>query len=344
MRSCVLTARIRRTVDQHGLFGAGDRLIVAVSGGADSTALALALPDVALAVGAEVVALAHLNHQLREDAAEDEGFCADLAARLGLAFVADRVDVAAAARRARTSIEDAGRSVRYAFLNEAASRCGATGIAVAHTLDDQAETLVLRLLRGAGPAGLAGIFPRAGAVVRPMLDVTRAEVESYLQDAGVTWREDATNRDVSIPRNRIRHQLMPWLREHFGESVSSVIARQAAVFREDADRLDTEATETGRGLVLDSDGRTDVPLAWLLDQPPAVVRRILMSVLRRRANGRFVGLLHVEAALGVARGPETRAAVDLPGQRLERRGDALTFRTVQADPLRGGRRRGRAGA
>jgi tRNA(Ile)-lysidine synthase len=265
----------------------------------------------------------------------------DLARRIGVPFFVDRADVAAEARRRRTSIEDAGRSVRYAFLDEAAQRAGATRIAVAHTLNDQAETVLLRLLRGAGPVGLAGIYPRAGAVIRPLLEATRREVETYLRDAGLSWREDETNGDVRIPRNRVRHELMPWLREHFGATVDAVVARQATVFREDAEQLDAEATEIARDLVLESNGCTEVPLASLLDKPAAVVRRVLLSVLRRRADGRFVGLQHVDLVLALARGDESRAATDLPGQRVERRGNALSFRTVPPDPLRKGRRRGR---
>jgi tRNA(Ile)-lysidine synthase len=343
MRSCAISALVCRAIRHYQLFGAGDRLVVAVSAGADSTTLAHVLPEAAASVGADVVALAHLNHGLRAEAGEDEAFCEALASRLGLAFLVDRVDVAAEAQRLRTSIEDAGRIVRYAFLEAAAARIGATRIAVAHTQNDQAETMLLRLVRGAGPVGLAGIYPRAGRVVRPLLLATRAEVETCLRERGLTWREDASNRDVSIPRNRIRHELMPWLREHFGPSVDAVMARQADVFREDAERLDAEATEIARDLVLQSIGRSDVPLPPLLERPPAVVRRVLLLVLRSRAAGRFVGLQHVDQALALATADDPRAAADLPGQRVERRGDLLMFQTVEPDPRRGGRRRGHAG-
>lgn len=344
MRSCALSAHVSRAIRLYQLCASGDRLIVAVSGGADSTALAHVLPDAARAVGAEVVALAHLDHALRPESAEDAVFCAALATSLGLPFLTERIEVAAEARRLRTSIEDAGRIVRYAFLEAAAARVNATRIAVAHTQNDQAETMLLRLVRGAGPVGLAGIYPRAGQVVRPLLLAARADVETHLRERGLPWREDASNRDVSIPRNRIRRQLMPWLREHFGASVDAVMARQADVFRDDADRLDAEATEIARDLVLQDIGRSDVPLPLLLAHPPAVARRVLLLVLRGRAAGRFIGFQHVDQALALATGGDTRAAADLPGQRVERRGDLLTFQTVEADPLRGGRRRGRAGA
>jgi tRNA(Ile)-lysidine synthase len=338
MRSCALSTRVVRASQHYHLIGPGDRVLVAVSGGADSTALAYVLSEVAQELGAEVVGLAHLNHQLRETAGDDEAFCATLAERLGLPWFVDRVDVAAAARAGRTSIEDAARTVRYAFLEDAATQAGATGIAVAHTQNDQAETVLLRLLRGAGPVGLAGIYPRSGRVIRPLLLATRDEVETFLRQRGLAWCEDASNRDVTIPRNRIRHELMPWLRQHFGAAVDAVMARQADVFREDAERLDAEATEIGRDLVLETNGRTDVPLIGL----SAMGRRVVLAVLRRRAGGRFVGFQHVEAVLAVAVGADVRAALDLPGQRLERRGDLLSFQTVEADSERRGQRRGRA--
>jgi tRNA(Ile)-lysidine synthase len=341
MRSCGLSARVRRTVQDLQLFGSGDSLLVAVSGGADSTCLAHVLPDVAASFDARIVGLAHLNHQLRSAAAEDEAFCAALADRLGLPFFVDRADVAAEARQRRASIEDAGRTVRYAFLAAKAREAGATRVAVAHTLNDQAETVLLRLLRGAGPVGLAGIYPRSGLVIRPLIDVTRAEVEIYLQDTGLSWRDDDTNRDVTIPRNRVRHELLPWLRTHFGSGVDAVLARQAPLFREDAEHLDCQATEIARGLVLHTSGRTDVSVRGLVAQPPALARRILLTILREHAGERFVGFQHVEAVLALARGDETRGAIDLPGQRVERRGDTLTARSVPPDPSRAGRKRGK---
>jgi tRNA(Ile)-lysidine synthase len=342
MPSCALSARLRRTIEDNQLLGSGDRILVAVSGGADSTALAHVLPGVVQELGATVVGLAHLNHGLRPEAVDDERFCVRLAEKLALRFTASHVDVAAEARRTRTSIEDAARTVRYAFLDAVRQEEGATRVAVAHTLNDQAETVVLRLLRGAGPVGLAGIYPRAGSVVRPMLDVTRGEVEAYLRERGLEWREDATNRDVTIPRNRVRHELLPWLRQHFGAGIDGVVARQAPIFRDDADLLDGRATEIGRHLVLQNEDGVELSVPRLLEQPPSIARRIVLDVLRRQAGGRFVGFQHVDAVLGLAQDAGPRGATDLPGQRVERRGDTLRVRPVPPDPDRAGRRRGRS--
>jgi tRNA(Ile)-lysidine synthase len=357
----VLLARIRETCRRERLISGGDRLVIGLSGGADSVTLAHLLPEVARGFGAEVVALAHLNHQLRPDADQDEAFCHTVAARLDLPLETGRADVRAEAARARTSLEDAGRTVRYAFLKDVARARGATSVAVAHTLNDQAETVLLRLCRGAGPTGLAGIYPRAGQVIRPLLDVRRLEVEAWLAAERLAYRDDPTNRDLSIPRNRIRHELLPYLARHAGEGILAVLARQAVIAREDADYLEHVATETTASLVLERDGRTVIPVASLLALPPALRRRVVRQALQRRAGGRFVGFDHVDAVLALAReaveseranGPQDTAmgqangsgvwkVIDCPGQRVQQIMGRLVFEAAVPDPGRAGRRRGR---
>jgi tRNA(Ile)-lysidine synthase len=337
-----LLARIRDTVQRERLIAPGDRIVIGLSGGPDSVTLSHLLPEVARAEGAAVVALAHLNHQLRPDADEDEAFCRALAARVHLPLDSDRVDVRAEAARARTSLEDAGRTVRYAFLERVARHREATRIAVAHTLNDQAETVLLRLFRGAGPVGLAGIYPQAGLVIRPMLDVRRLEVDAWLAAERLPFREDPTNRDLSIPRNRIRHELLPYLARHVGEGILDVLARLAVIAREDADWMESVATETSRSLVLEGVGRAVVELSALFALPPALRRRVVRMALQRHAGGRFVGFDHVDAVLALGRDPDGVAKViDLPGQRVKRHMGRLVFEPAEPDPARAGRRRGR---
>jgi tRNA(Ile)-lysidine synthase len=330
--------RVRQTVVRDALFGEGDVLIAGVSGGADSTCLAHVLAGLASSLGARFVGLAHLDHGLRPASAADAAFCADLAHGLGLAFETRRADIRSEARARGTSIEDAARTVRYGFLNEAAAALGATRIAVGHTRDDQAETVLLRLVRGAGPAGLAGILPRAGRVIRPLLDVRRAEVEAWLREREIAWREDESNQDRSIPRNEVRHGILPGLVAAFGGGVVDVLARQAALSRDDADWFEIAATEMAARLVLEEEGAVTVEQAALGALHPALARRVVLAALRRGAGGRFVGFEHVEAVLALAPGA---GGIDLPGQRVHLRSGRLRFEAQAPDPGRAGRRRGR---
>jgi tRNA(Ile)-lysidine synthase len=335
-----LLERVRATVSSHGLFGAGDGVIVAVSGGADSTALAHALALLAPDLGIRLLGLAHLNHQLRDAADADEAFCAALAVRLGVPFDTRRLDVGGEARRRKTSVEDAARTVRYAYLNEVAAAAGANRVAVGHTRDDQAETVLLRLARGAGPVGLAGIHPRAGSVVRPLLDCRRRDIEAWLRARGLGWREDESNLDRGIPRNAVRHDVLPRVVDVFGDGVVDVLARQAALSRDDAEWFEMVATETAARLVIEDGAVVQVERAALGALHAALARRVVLVALRRAAGGRFVGFEHVEIALGLSQAPGS-GAVDLPGQRVECRRGWLRFVPRQADPGRAGRRRGR---
>jgi tRNA(Ile)-lysidine synthase len=186
--------------------------LVAVSGGADSVALALAVARLAPAGAGERLVIAHADHCLRPDSAADADFVRQLAERLGARFVGRRLDVPTAG--GREGLEGRARRLRYDFLAEAAHEVGARHVLVAHTADDQAETILHRLLRGTGVAGLAGMRrsrPLADgvALLRPLLHVPRASVRAFLAATGQDWREDATNADVRHARNFLRHEILP---------------------------------------------------------------------------------------------------------------------------------------
>jgi tRNA(Ile)-lysidine synthase len=281
------------------------------------------------AQGALVLAgTAHLNHQLRGGEADlDEAFCAALSARVGVPFIGERADVAAFARAHKRSIEDAARVVRYAFLERAAASLGADAIAVAHTKDDQAETFLLRLMRGAGTRGLAAIRPRAGRVIRPLLDVARPALREYLASAGEVFREDATNADVATPRNRVRHELIPYLRSHFSPGATDVLARAAELARQDEDFLQTEAIKLAARVVL-SDVTIRLDVFGLTDAPRALSSRVAQAALQRFAGPKSIHFDHVDRLLALAADPaggEGRA-VSLPGQTAIRVGDTIVLR------------------
>ena len=208
-------ARVRQYIHQHDLIGADTRVVAAVSGGSDSTALAHILHELDAEGAGQLVGLAHFNHQLRESAANDERCAAAVAEAIGVPLFVEREDVAARARRDRRSIEDAARTARHAFFDRARHHFSADRVALGHTRDDQAETVLLRLIRGAGPRGLAAMYPRKGHIIRPLLGVKRDALRAWLGERHVPFVEDETNADVSIPRNRVRAELLPLLTARF---------------------------------------------------------------------------------------------------------------------------------
>jgi tRNA(Ile)-lysidine synthase len=317
---------VRRTIRAYGLFPARSRVAVALSGGADSVALLFALSEIAHADGFELVGAAHLNHQLRgADADADAQFCRELAEALMLPIEIEHADVSALAARWRVSIEQAAHTVRHAFFDRAAARLGATTVAVAHTKDDQAETFLLRLLRGAGPRGLSGMHPRSGSVVRPLIETPRAEVRDFLRARQIGFREDASNSDRSIPRNRIRHELLPLLDARFSPGIVDVLNREAAIAREDADYLDAAASAAALRLVARTARGVEIDENALVNEPPAIVRRVIRLAQQLAAGpDHFIGFDAGEAVRRYVVSKST-GQLDLPGHRVNRRGGALVL-------------------
>jgi tRNA(Ile)-lysidine synthase len=302
----------------------GGRVLVALSGGPDSVALLDVLLTLERRGHLVVAGAAHFNHQLRgAEADADELFCRELAASLGLPIAVGRGDVRALAEASGRSVEDAAREARYGFLTAALPSIDAQAIAVGHSLDDQAETFLLRLIRGAGPAGLAGVRPRAGLVIRPLLDISRAELRAYAAEHGLRCREDSSNADLGIPRNRVRLELLPHL-EQFSPSIAATLGRNAALAREDDEFLEAAAIESGRSLVLQKDNGVELDAAALAALHPALASRVARTALQAAAPGRFIGFQHVDELLELTRRADG-AAVALPGLVATRQGSRIVL-------------------
>ena len=241
-----LLARVRQFIRQHDLIRAETRVVAAVSGGSDSVALAHLLGELAAADDLRLAGLAHFNHQLRLSADADERRTAAVADAIGVPMFVEREDIAARARQERRSIENAARAARHAFFERARLHFDADAVALGHTRDDQAETVLLRLVRGAGPRGLAGMYPRKGHIIRPLLGVRRQELRAWLHERGITFAEDETNADVTIPRNRVRAELLPFLAARFNPSIVDALADEADLARGIWDWM-TGAAEAFRG-------------------------------------------------------------------------------------------------
>jgi len=308
--------------------GVDDRVAVAVSGGSDSVALFWLLHALAPDLGLELAGLIHVNHQLRGAESDgDEVFCRRLADRMGLPIAATGVDVAADARARRVSMEVAARDARYQFFETAARDLGATVIVTGHTLDDQAETVILRLLRGAGTRGLSGVRARRGQVARPLLHVRRAEARDYLIARDEAWRDDASNLDTAIARNRVRHELMPVL-ESLAPGAAIVLARTARLAQDDENYLMEAAIKNRPALVVSEEGPgrpVELDAGTLSLLPPALARRLIRALVAQVAPGAGLSAAHLEAVLGLAGTDKPAGHLDLAGLTAQKRGAVLSL-------------------
>ena len=258
-----LEATIRNEIERRGLIPEGTGVVVAVSGGADSVALLRILQPLGIPLS-----VAHLNHGLRgTDSDEDEAFVRRLAGELDLPCTVKRVDVNALADSRRLSVEMAAREARQAFFAELESV-----IALAHHADDQIETFVLKLARGAGSSGLAGMAysQRIGPVrlIRPLLGVNRADIRAWLVENNYTWREDHSNTDEQFQRNRIRHTILPMLEQQLNPAIRENILRTMEILREEDAWMDAMTSTTNPGEVKDLHraARRRNLRKWLFDQ------------------------------------------------------------------------------
>ncbi len=355
-----LAQKIERAIRRERLLGPGMKVAAACSGGADSVALVRLLAELKGPLGIRLLVV-HLNHQLRgQDADADEGFVRRLAERLELEFLVRREDVAARARQRKINVEEAGRLARLEFFSSLIAGGKADAVAVAHTLDDQAETVLARILRGAGTRGLAGIYPvveervsfgfaqderRSSSklvLVRPLLGVRRAELRDYLSEQEQAWREDATNLDRTRLRNRLRLELLPQLSRVAGPAAIEHLARLADHARQEESFWSAYGEERFQTLVRRSGDEWEVAVEGLLapmlelarlparqaaEAQRAVARRLLRRTLAAvRGDLRRITQTHVESVLSLAEEGRSGQSVDLPGVQVERRFDVLVFR------------------
>ncbi len=310
-----LENRVRTTVSKFGMLSRGERVLIAVSGGADSMALLHCLLRLAPAWDLTLSA-AHLNHRLRGSASdEDEAFVRTVCGELGIAFVSEVVEVGKTARSRKQNLEEAAREVRYEFLRRAARDSGAQKIALGHTLDDQAETVLMRLLRGSGADGLSAIRPVVdGRLIRPLLECQRDKILQYLEIRGIPFREDSSNQDLSFRRNRVRRELLPYLRQHFNPNLTATLSKEAELSREVAEYLDSQAAAAWASIRVHSPDGPAFPAQHILEMHPAL-RRAVVRVALRNCRGHLRGITgrHVDQILDLCRPLRSGRCIKLPG-------------------------------
>ena len=308
-----MEAKVRATAARHGMLPDGARVLCACSGGADSTAL---LHFLCHTEGIDVLC-AHFNHRLRGVESErDARFVRELCEQLGVELVSESADVAAFAANERMGIEEAARTLRYAFLERAAAEHGCDRIATAHHAEDNAETVLWNLTRGCGTRGLCGIPPVRGKFIRPMLNVTRPEILEYLRRNGLSYVDDSSNALDDNPRNRIRHHILPLL-EAENPAALAHFSAAAEALRADEEYLDSLAD----GYVEDGES---LDIAAFLALPEAVGKRVLRRMLGPLQRK------HFEAIYELCRSEKAHGELCLPGLKLLKEYGKLTVKTAPA--------------
>jgi tRNA(Ile)-lysidine synthase len=334
-------SRLLREWRRLALPSGGERALVAVSGGADSVALLLALDEL---LGIERLSLsltvAHLDHGLRAASGDDARWVEALARRLGYEFELERARVKERADEARDNLEQAARRARYDFLSRVSARLDCRAVLTAHTMDDQAETVILRLLRGSGAGGLGGMEPvrifdaQAGTLLaRPLLSwARRAETVGYCRARGMEFRSDEMNEDETFARVRVRRRLLP-LMQGFNARVVEALARTAELLREDARALDIQAAvllEEARKASAAQDG---LSIEVLAGAPASLRRRALRLWLKAsRGDLRRLEMVHLAAVERLLSGERGGRVAELPGGgRVSRRKGYLFFHAKRVE-------------
>ena len=284
------TRRVLQTLHRYQLLKEGDHILVALSGGPDSVALLLVLQELKerLSLG---LSAAHVNHQLRgEESEQDEQFVQDLCRQLAIPIEVRRVDTRHAVRESGENLESCARRLRYDFLFELAQR-QESRVATGHTLNDQAETFLMKLVRGAGPAGLSGISPLrvnwmgtpgtplSVTVVRPLLGTVRQDVLDYLEDQNQTYRVDSSNQDLSLDRNWVRHQLIPLLEEKLNPALLETLQRSTELFGEVEEFLSRQGKEAFNRCRSGGDRGTRLRISALEDLPAIIQKEVIRRAI-----------------------------------------------------------------
>jgi tRNA(Ile)-lysidine synthase len=304
----------------------GERVAVACSGGADSVALLHVLAELREELGV-VLSVAHFHHQIRgAEADADQKFVEELVAKLHVDFYSGAGNVPHHAEESKISLETAARELRHRWFAELIMHGKADKIATAHTLDDQAETVLMRVLRGTGTRGLAGIAPAQGTkhLVRPLLTTTRREVEEYLRAKGQSWREDSSNLDPGHTRNRVRHTLLPLLEQEFNPAIRQTLADLADLAQAEEDYWNNELstlwprlvqegkpTRSGRGATGDAQGVLALDLSRLRSLPLAVQRQVIQRTAL--SFGVSLEFKHIQQLTDTAEHGKSGARLALPG-------------------------------
>ncbi len=306
--------KVVETIKKFNMLNNGENIVVGLSGGADSCALTHILARLSEKMDLHITAV-HINHGIRgEEAERDERSAEEFCRRLNIEFIAYHCDIPSEAAKRGIGEEEAGRLVRYEKFYETAEKKNGAKTAVAHNMNDKAETLIMNLCRGAGMKGLAGIKPVSGSIIRPLIFCTRDEIEKYCDDNNIEYCTDSTNLQNEYTRNKIRNILLPWLSENINPAAGMNMANASELLREEEEYLESKAQEQYKKLLKDSgDGFVSLNVDGLASEHSVIRRRVLRIALRSlRPDMRDFGRKHTESAEDILMG-DTGRRISLPG-------------------------------
>lgn len=305
--------KVIETIKKFNMLNNGENVVVGLSGGADSCALTHILARLSEKMDLHITAV-HINHGIRgEEAERDERSAEEFCRRLNIEFIAYHCDIPSEAVKRGIGEEEAGRLVRYEKFYETAGKKNGAKTAVAHNMNDKAETLIMNLCRGAGMKGLAGIKPVGGSIIRPLIFCTRDEIEKYCDDNNIEYCTDSTNLQNEYTRNKIRNILLPWLSENINPAAGMNMANASELLREEEEYLESKAQEQYKKLLKDSgDGFVSLNADGLASEHGVIRRRVLRIALRSlRPDMRDFGRKHTESAEDILMG-DTGRRISLP--------------------------------
>jgi tRNA(Ile)-lysidine synthase len=304
--------KVKRTIEKYGMLFGGERVLVGLSGGPDSVCLLHILKELRPSLRLALIAL-YVDHGLRpEETAKEIEFCKGICQSLEVEFYVKYVDTREYAEEHSLSIQEAARVLRYWMFEQTALETEADRIATGHNADDQAETVVMRLIRGSGMKGLGAIPPVRGKVIRPLIEVQRQEIQQYLQNKGIKWLTDSSNLSDKYLRNRIRKELMPVLKR-FNPKIIETLCRTATLLREEDEYIEARVNNALMKLISrKSDKKVELFLAPLENMERVILRRALRRVIDETKGLRSIGFEHIEEIIDMIQNSSSGARLYLP--------------------------------
>ena len=285
-----IMAVVKQTVEEYNMFSNGDTVIIGVSGGADSVMLLHCLKSLKEEYGISVVA-AHVNHKIRPgDAENDALFVENLCKEWGIEFYLREADIKSLSKEWSMSEEEAGRKVRYGFFDDLARIKGGAKIATAHNANDNVETVLMRFMRGTGIQGLSGISFKRDNIIRPILAVTREDIEAYIEENGLTHITDKTNFESIYTRNKIRLELIPFMKDMFNPNLIETVNNSIETYREDADYFEVESERLFNRFTEVKKNSIECSLICLKNNHPALAKRVIIKCIKAVMSSEQTGV------------------------------------------------------